>query len=177
MKDIQVFKEMVDDFYNSIPQNKKIEMYDQHLKDTKTRNDVRKEILKNKDSSKIDQEMLNNSVLLANKRKRKKKKLAMNEAKESLYNLKPLGIVDFIKSKIALMIIDSKCNFLVNGDLTLEEIGLVYNISKERIRQIEDRAVAFARNLNALKTLNKDGKVEDILNMAYDSINRKVLVK
>lgn len=175
MKDIQVFKEMVEDFYNSIPQDKKIEMYEQHLKDTKARNKIREEILKNKDSSKIDRSILDNSILLSGKRK--KKKLAMNEAKESFYNLKPLKLTEFIKSKIALMIIDSNWNFLLSGGLTLDEIGNIYSISKERIRQIENRVTAFVRSLNALKVLNKDGKVEDILDIAYNSVNRKVLVK
>ena len=50
----------------------------------------------------------------------------------SAYNSRPMDIMDFLKSKIALMLLDSNCNFLVSGGMNLEEIGEIYNISRER---------------------------------------------
>lgn len=124
--------------------------------------------MKNNNDDLIDSEMLNNSILLIGKRKQK-----ANKEKTSVYNSRPMDIMDFLKSKIALMLLDSNLNFLVSSGMNLEEIGEIYNISRERVRQIENKSLVVFRNLNLLKALNVDNQIDDILDKALTSTNRK----
>lgn len=168
---IQVFKDMVDDFYNSIPNETKIKMYDEHLKDVERKNKVIKEITSSKNDDLIDNELLNSSTLLARKRK-----INANKRDYSNYKIKPMDITDFIKNKIALMLMESNWNFLISGGLNLDEVGQFYGICRERVRQIESRALKIFKNLNTLKQLNKDAKIEDILEMAYKNRNKGISI-
>lgn len=168
---IQVFKEMVDDFYNSIPNETKKEMYNKHLEDVEQKNKFIKEITSSKNNDMIDNDLLNSSKLLARKRK-----INANKRDYSNYKIKPMDITDFIKNKIALMLMESNWNFLVSGGLNLDEVGQFYGICRERVRQIESRALKIFKNLNTLKQLNKDAKIEDILEMAYKNRSKRELV-
>lgn len=168
---IQVFKEMVDDFYNSIPNETKKKMYDEHLKDVEQKNKFIKEVTSSKNDDLVDNELLNSSTLLARKRK-----INANKRDYNNYKIKPMDITDFIKNKIALMLMESNWNFLISGGLNLDEVGQFYGICRERVRQIESRALKIFKNLNTLKQLNKDAKIEDILEMAYKNRNKRELV-
>ena len=168
---IQVFKDMVDDFYNSIPNETKKEMYNKHLEDVEQKNKVIKEITSSKNDDLIDNELLNSSKLLARKRA-----INANKRDYSNYKIKPMDITDFIKNKIALMLMESNWNFLISGGLNLDEVGQFYGICRERVRQIESRALKIFKNLNTLKQLNKDAKIEDIIEMAYRNRNKGISI-
>ena len=168
---IQVFKEMVDDFYNSMPNETKKKMYDEHLKDIEQKNKFIKEVTSSKNDDLIDNELLNSSTLLARKRA-----INANKRDYSNYKIKPMDITDFIKNKIALMLMESNWNFLISGGLNLDEVGQFYGICRERVRQIESRALKIFKNLNTLKQLNKDAKIEDILEMAYKNRNKGISI-
>lgn len=64
---IQVFKEMVDDFYNSMPNETKQEMYNKHLEDVEQKNKFIKEVTSSKNDDLIDNDLLNSSTLLRTK--------------------------------------------------------------------------------------------------------------
>lgn len=168
---IQVFKDMVDDFYNSMPNETKQEMYNKHLEDVEQKNKFIKEVTSSKNDDMIDNDLLNSSTLLARKRK-----INANKRDYSNYKIKPMDITDFIKNKIALMLMESNWNFLINGGLNLDEVGQFYGICKERVRQIESRALKIFKNLNTLKQLNKDAKIEDIIEMAYKNRNKGISI-
>lgn len=168
---IQVFKEMVDDFYNSMPNETKKKMYDEHLKDIEQKNKFIKEVTSSKNDDLIDNELLNSSTLLARKRA-----INANKRDYSNYKIKTMDITDFIKNKIALMLMESNWNFLISGGLNLDEVGQFYGICRERVRQIESRALKIFKNLNTLKQLNKDAKIEDILDMAYRNRNKGISI-
>ena len=164
---IQVFKEMLDDFYNSIPNETKKKMHDEHLKDIEQKNKFIKEVTSSKNDDLVDNDLLNSSKLLARKRA-----INANKRDYSNYKIKPMDITDFIKNKIALMLMESNWNFLISGGLNLDEVGQFYGICRERVRQIESRALKTFKNLNTLKQLNKNDKIEDILDMAYRNRNK-----
>lgn len=168
---IQVFKEMVDDFYNSMPNETKIKMYDEHLEDVEQKNKFIKEVTSSKNDDLVDNDLLNSSKLLARKRA-----INANKRDYSNYKIKPMDITDFIKNKIALMLMESNWNFLISGGLNLDEVGQFYGICRERVRQIESRALKIFKNLNTLKQLNKDAKIEDILDMAYRNRNKGISI-
>lgn len=168
---IQVFKEMVDSFHSFMPNETKEKLYNEHLEDVEQKNKFIKEVTSSKNDDLIDNELLNSSTLLARKRK-----INANKRDYSNYKIKPMDITDFIKNKIALMLMESNWNFLINGGLNLDEVGQFYGICKERVRQIESRALKIFKNLNTLKQLNKDAKIEDILEMAYKNRNKRELV-
>lgn len=168
---IQVFKDMVDDFYNSMPNETKKKMYNEHLKDVEQKNKFIKEVTSSKNNDLVDNDLLNSSKLLARKRARN-----ANKRDYSNYKIKPMDITDFIKNKIALMLMESNWNFLISGGLNLDEVGQFYGICRERVRQIESRALKIFKNLNTLKQLNKDDRIEDILEMAYKNRNKRELV-
>lgn len=168
---IQVFKEMVYDFYNSIPNETKMKMYNEHLKDVEQKNKFIKEVTSSKNDDLIDNDLLNSSTLLARKRK-----INANKRDYSNYKIKPMDITDFIKNKIALMLMESNWNFLISGGLNLDEVGQFYGICRERVRQIESRALKIFKNLNTLKQLNKDAKIEDIIDMAYKNRNKGISI-
>lgn len=168
---IQVFKEMVDDFYNSMPNETKKKMYDEHLKDIDQKNKFIKEVTSSKNDDLIDNDLLNSSKLLARKRA-----INANKRDYTNYKIKPMDITDFIKNKIALMLIESNWSFLISGGLNLDEVGQFYGICRERVRQIESRALKIFKNLNTLKQLNKDERIEDILEMAYKNRNKGISI-
>ena len=168
---IQVFKGMVDNFYSFIPNETKKKMYDEHLKDVEQKNKFIKEVISSKNDDLIDNELLNSSTLLARKRK-----INANKRDYSNYKIKPMDITDFIKNKIALMLMESNWNFLISGGLNLDEVGQFHGICRERVRQIESRSLKIFKNLNTLKQLNKDAKIEDILEMAYKNRNKGISI-
>ena len=168
---IQVFKEMVDNFYSFIPNETKKKMHDEHLKDVEQKNKFIKEVTSSKNDDLIDNELLNSSTLLARKRK-----INANKRDYSNYKIKPMDITDFIKNKIALMLMESNWNFLISDGLNLDEVGQFYGICRERVRQIESRSLKIFKNLNTLKQLNKDAKIEDILDMAYRNRNKGISI-
>ena len=168
---IQAFKDMVDDFYNSMPNETKKKMYNEHLKDVEQKNKFIKEVTSSKNDDLIDNDLLNSSKLLARKRA-----INANKRDYSNYKIKPMDITDFIKNKIALMLMESNWNFLISGGLNLDEVGQFYGICRERVRQIESRALKIFKNLNTLKQLNKDAKIEDILDMAYRNRNKGISI-
>ena len=168
---IQAFKDMVDDFYNSMPNETKKKMYNEHLKDVEQKNKFIKEVTSSKNDDLIDNDLLNSSKLLARKRA-----INANKRDYSNYKIKPMDITDFIKNKIALMLMESNWNFLISGGLNLDEVGQLYGICRERVRQIESRALKIFKNLNTLKQLNKDAKIEDIIDMAYRNRNKGISI-
>lgn len=74
------------------------------------------------------------------------------------------------------MLMESNWNFLISGGLNLDEVGQFYGICRERVRQIESRALKIFKNLNTLKQLNKDAKIEDIIEMAYKNRNKGISI-
>lgn len=144
-------------------------MYDKYLITVKERESVKKKAIENKKKDSVDYDYLGSSILLQG---RKKKEYTKDVHHKSLKE-PVMKITEYMKVKITLMLLDSSWNFLINDSLTLEEIGELFDLSRERVRQIERSAATKFKNLSLLKQLNINNEIETILEIAYGAVKRK----
>lgn len=168
MENVQIFKNIVEQLYSSIPNEKKLEMYEQHKLEVDIKNKFKKSLIHSKDEDTTN-DILDKSILL----NKKKKILNKNYKSKDAYSMKYMPIIDYIKCKIVLMLLDSKYSYLVSGGLTLDEIGYLFDFSRERIRQVENNGLRIFKNIKLLKAMNLNKEIDDIVDSLYRSVKEK----
>lgn len=162
--EIQIFKQLVDEFCNSISPELRNELYNNHLNKVKERKQFLNEAGK-KSFDESDSNMLNSSVLL--KGKRKVRKSNANDKSYEAVIKKP----QLIRFEVILKLLDTKYGVLMQ-DCTLEEIGYVIGTTRERVRQVLEMSFIKIKNPTILTKLNKNDSLESV--MDYISLNRKI---
>lgn len=146
-EDVIVLKNILDMMVVSIPHSAKIDLLEEYKEDMANRNHI-----------------TNKAYIAANISKGKKvnvsKKKKDNEDKKK-YNEQKIKDTEVIRFKVLLKLFDCKYGKVMTN-ATLAEVGYVLGISREAIRQIENRVLAKFKNPNLLKELDKIKGISDI---------------
>jgi len=158
---VAIFRDILDELIALTPEHAKQELVMQYEEDYKKRCDfIDKIIFEKKRIKNIneteEEKSLRNKIALATTSKKTRR------AKESGYKENKMMKKEIVRVKIFQLLRQSEYGHLVD-ECTLSDVAYIFNITRERIRQIENKCILFMKNPAVLKELSKDGKIESIL--------------
>lgn len=88
------------------------------------------------------------------------------------YAEKPMKEKDYIRFHVLLKLLETEYTAFVD-DCSLNEVGYIIGITRERVRQVEAAGILKIKSPNLLKRLNKNNAIETIMEYKEIAVTRK----